>query len=166
MWPGGTIKAWPQAQQWRKTPSAVRPQANNRRQRPQFLCSIVRRNIMYSIEYIYGHCKILFMHCQKLGQNMISSPIFLYQLQINQSSHVIFGRLNFNIYWIVMTYRSFQHFWSAKMFIFYIFENVLNRLHFLRNSYVESVPENTKTKGKSVKSFNSNIKVISEVCHI
>ena len=49
------------------------------------------------------------------------------------------------------------------MFIFYIFENVLNRIHFIQNSYVETVPENSKMKGKTVKSVYSNIKFISDV---
>ena len=52
------------------------------------------------------------------------------------------------------------------MFIFTFLEIFSIEYIFLRNSYIESEPKNSKMKGKSVKSFYSNIKVISKVFHI
>ena len=84
---------------------------------------------------------------------LFSPLIFWFQLHYNLSLQVIFDRFNLDVYQIVITYWSFYLFCFVKIFILYIFGNVLNRAHFIQNSYVENVPENSKMKGVIVKTI-------------
>ena len=72
--------------------------------------------------------------------------------------------------WMILTYiRPVGHsriFWFAKMFIIYIFENVLNIVHFSTELLRRECTRKFKNEGKIRQKFYSNIKIISEVCYI
>ena len=114
-----------------------------------FGSQIVSRNIMYSIEYILGHCKIWCLQCQKFGQNMIPPhffvpasyqsviPVYLWSFWLR---HILYS----DDLWVILAFFGLQK---------CLFSTFLINVHFLRNSYVETVQENSKMKGKAVKRF-------------
>ena len=67
---------------------------------------MVGGNIIYSIEYIFGHWKFWCLQCPKLGQNIIFPNFFV--SDSDQSVITGFSRsFFFDIYEIVMNYSSF-----------------------------------------------------------
>ena len=118
---------------------------------------MVSGNRMYSIEYI-------------LGQNWVRIWFFpsFFCIGFRYIGHY---RLSSVI--LILTYIrlcwSIVHssiFWFAKK-IFSIFSKMYSMEYiFIWKSYVDSAPEKSKMKWKSIKKKYSNIKVISEVWHI